>query len=51
MSLSCEGTYLDLLSYRTWLENHPAVNNANETLDAFSADELDNTDNALICQR
>ena len=48
---SCEGTYLDLLSYRTWLENHPAVNDTNETLDSFSADELDNTDNALICQR
>lgn len=47
---SCEGTYVDLLSYRTWLENHPVTNNE-ELIKDFSADELDNTDNALICQR
>ncbi len=47
---TCEGTYVDLLSYRTWLENH-TIDSESKPLETFSADELDNTDSALICQR
>ena len=48
---TCEGTYIDLLSYRTWLENHPTVDSESTTPQTVSAEETDNTDNALICQR
>lgn len=47
---SCQGTYLDLLSYRSWLENHPTSNNKTADKDV-EVEALENSDNALVCQR
>lgn len=53
----CHGTYLDLLTYRTWLENN-ITNIEQEKMEqeqsfenAVKIDALSNTDNALVCQR
>ncbi|MDO5768704.1 MAG: zf-TFIIB domain-containing protein [Psychrobacter sp.] len=52
----CRGVYLDLLTYRHWLERQPKAgqNLLDETLASDSEiniDEIDNTENALVCQR
>lgn len=56
----CQGIYLDLLTYRSWLESHAAhkTSDDSETGESdkqssktFDASELKNTDNALVCQR
>lgn len=54
---TCQGTYLDLLTYRAWLEDvaeqiaqEQSQDMANDTSE-FDFDELDNTENALVCQR
>lgn len=53
----CQGTQLDLLTYRAWLEDVAHDDNDNDDADSNSADndpiaidELTNTENALICQ-
>ena len=54
--IDCQGIYRDLLTYRNWLERQPkgAEKQANEVsaIDTeINIDELDNTENALVCQR
>lgn len=53
----CHGTYLDLLTYRTWLENNSANIEQEKMAQDDASDEtvevetLANSDMALICQR
>lgn len=53
----CHGTYLDLLTYRTWLENNLANieqekrTQESTTGETVEIDALSNSESALICQR
>lgn len=49
----CEGTYLDLLTYRAWQENFAsqATSQADNPEDTPVISELSNTETALLCQR
>ncbi len=48
----CDGTYIDLLSYRTWLEDFSEYIESEQASDEeIVIDELTNTETAMICQR
>ncbi len=49
---TCEGTYIDLLTYRMWLEDNAGrLNDKNVNNQDFDVTELENTETGISCQR